>query len=111
MSERSCPKSVPGLTNMPKNYQKGKPTRKIYTSALDWSDTVFIMKSKWSIGFECPHTVLFSPFSILNMCLIYKCHGNISKKITMTFAFKRIKKMFLRSCFVPCFFPIIDFVI
>ena len=29
MSENSCPKSVPGLTNMPKNYQTGKPTRNI----------------------------------------------------------------------------------
>ena len=29
MSEKSCPKSVPGLTNMPKKYQTGKPTRNI----------------------------------------------------------------------------------
>ena len=29
MSEKSCPKSVPGLTNMPKKYETGKPTRNI----------------------------------------------------------------------------------
>ena len=29
MSEKSCPKSVSGLTNMPKKYQTGKPTRNI----------------------------------------------------------------------------------
>ena len=29
MSENCCPKSVPGLTNMPKKYQTGKPTRNI----------------------------------------------------------------------------------
>ena len=33
MSEKSCPKPVPGLTNMPKKYQTGKPTSNIYTSA------------------------------------------------------------------------------
>ena len=27
MSERSCPKSVPGQTDMPKKYQTGKPNR------------------------------------------------------------------------------------
>ena len=32
MSEKSCPKPVPGLTNMPKKYQTGKPTSNIYTS-------------------------------------------------------------------------------
>ena len=29
MSEKTCPKSVPGLTNMPKKRQTGKPTRNI----------------------------------------------------------------------------------
>ena len=29
MSKKSCPKSVPGLTNIPKKYQTGKPTRNI----------------------------------------------------------------------------------
>ena len=33
MSEKSCPKLVPGLTNMPRKYQTGKPTSNIYTSA------------------------------------------------------------------------------
>ena len=41
MSEKSCPRSVPDLTNTPKKYQTGKPTRNIYTSAWYWSDTVF----------------------------------------------------------------------
>ena len=72
---------------------------------------VFNIKSKWSIGFECPHPVFFSPFSILNVCLIYKSYRNISKKTTMTFAFKMLKQMFLRTCFIPCIFPIIAFVI
>ena len=40
MSEKSCPISVPGLTNMPNKYQTGKPTRNIYTSAWDWSDSL-----------------------------------------------------------------------
>ena len=29
MSEKSCPKSALGLTNMPKKYHTGKPTRNI----------------------------------------------------------------------------------
>ena len=111
MSEKSRPKSLSGLTNMPKKCQTGNPTGNIYTSAWDWSDTVFNIKSKWSIGFECPHPVIFSPFRILTICLIYKCYGNISKKTTMTFAFKMLKQMFLRACFIPCIFPIIAFVI
>ena len=37
MPKKSRPKSVSGLTNMPKNT---KSTSNIYTSALDWSDTV-----------------------------------------------------------------------
>ena len=70
---------------------------------------VFNIKSKWSIGFECPHLVIFPPFSILNVCLIYKSYRNISKKTIMTFAFKMLKQMFLRTCFIPCIFPIIAF--
>ena len=53
MSEKSRPKSLSGLTNMPKKHQTGNPTGNIYTSAWDLSDTVFNIKSKWSIGFEC----------------------------------------------------------
>ena len=92
MSKKSCRKSVPGQTNMPKKYQTNKntkkmPTSNIYTSAWDWSDTVFNIKSKWNIGFECPHLAIFSPFRILTICLIYKCYGNIPKKTTMTFHF------------------------
>ena len=30
MSEKSCPKSVPGLTNMPKKYQTGSPPGTFY---------------------------------------------------------------------------------
>ena len=93
---------------MPK---KVSPPITFYTSAWEWSNTVFNIKSKWSIGFECPHPVIFSPFRILTICLIYKCYGNISKKTTMTFAFKMLKQMFLRACFIPCIFPIIAFVI
>ena len=111
MSEKSCPKSVPGLTNMPKNTKMVSPPVTFYTSAWDWSDTVFNIKSKWSIGFECPHPVIFSPFRILTICLIYKCYGNISKKTTMILAFKMFKQMFLHTCFIPCIFPIIAFVI
>ena len=91
MSEKSCPKSLPGLTDITKKYQTGKPTRNIYTSAWDWSDTIFSIKSKWRIGFECPHPVIFSLLRILTICLVYKCYGNISKKTTMTFAFKMLK--------------------
>ena len=36
MSEKSCPKSVPGLTNMPKKYETSKSTRNLNTSAWDW---------------------------------------------------------------------------
>ena len=35
MSKKSSPKSVLGLTNMPKKYHAGKPTRNIYTFAWD----------------------------------------------------------------------------
>ena len=112
MSEKSCPKFLPGLTDIPKKYQTGKPTRNIYTSAWDWSNTVFNIKSKWRIDFECPYAVMFSPFRILTIWLIYKCYGNISMKTTVTFAFKMLEKMFfLRTRFIPCFFPIIAFVI
>ena len=87
-----------------KKYQTDKPTRNISSSGLDWSDTIFIIKSKWSIGFECPHPVIFSPFRILTICLIFKCYGNISKKTTMTFVFKMLKQIFLRTCFISCIF-------
>ena len=110
-SKKSCPKSVPGLTNMPKKYQMGNSTSNIYTSAWDWSDTVFNIKFKWSVGFECLHPVIFSPFRIFTICLICKCYENISRKTTMTFAFKMLKQMFLHTCFIPCIFPIIAFVI
>ena len=50
MPEKFCPKSVPGLTNMPKKYQIGKPTSNIYASAWNWSDTVFNINFKWSIS-------------------------------------------------------------
>ena len=111
MSKKSCTKSVLGLTNMPKKYQAGKPTRNIYTSAWNWSNTEFNINFKWSIGFECPHPVIFSPFRILTICLIFKCYGNIFKKTTMTFAFKKLKQMLLRTCFIPCIFHTIAFVI
>ena len=45
MSEKSCLKFVPGLTNMSR-CQTGKSTGNIHTSAWDWSDTVFNIKSK-----------------------------------------------------------------
>ena len=107
MSKTSCPKSIPGLTNMQKNYETGKPTRNTYTYACDWSDTVFNIKSKWSIDFECPYPVIFSPFRILTICLVYKCYGNISKNTTVTFTVQ----IFLHTCFVTCIFHVIAFVI
>ena len=94
-----------------KKYKIGKPTSNIYTSAWNWSDTIFNTKYEWNMGFECPHPVIFSPFRFLTICLIYKCYGNISKKTTMTFAFKMLKQMFLHTCFIPCIFPVIAFVI
>ena len=79
MSEKPCPKYVPGLTNMPKKKQKCKPTsNSCVSSAWDWSDTISNIKSKWSIGFECPHSGTFSLFRVLTICLISKCYGNIS---------------------------------
>ena len=100
---------------MPKKYAK-KITKQVsppetFYFCWDWSDTVFNIKSKWSIGFTCSHPVIFFPFRILTICLIYNCYGNISKKTTMTFAFKMLKQMFLLVCFIPCIFPIIAFVI
>ena len=62
MSRKCCLKSVSGLTNIPKTYQKRKPSNNSSTSAWDWSDTFFNIKSKWSIGSECP----FSLFRILS---------------------------------------------
>ena len=100
MSKKSCTKSVLGLTNMPKKYQAGKPTRNIYTSAWNWSNTEFNINFKWSIGFECPHPVIFSPFRILTICPNYKCYGNILKKTTMTFAFKMLKHVSFRAFFL-----------
>ena len=40
----------------------------------------------------------------------WKYYGNISKKTTMTYAFKMLKQMFSHTCFIPCIFPIIAFV-
>ena len=76
MSEKYCPKSISVLTNMLKKYHK--PTNNIYTSAWGWSDTVFDIKSKWSIDFECPYPVISSPFRIRTICLNNECYGNIS---------------------------------
>ena len=53
----------------------------------------------------------FFPFRILNICLIYRCYGNVSKKTTITFNYKMLKQMFLPKCFIPCIYPIIAFVI
>ena len=63
MYERSCPKSVPGLTwSNATKYQQSNPNSNIYTLSWDRTDTVFNIKSKWSIDFECPHTVYFLSF-------------------------------------------------
>ena len=99
MSEKSCRKSVPGLTNMPKITKKVSPPE-TFILLHRIGQTLFNIKFKWSIGFECPHPVVFSPFSIRTICLIYNCYGNISKKTTMTFAFKMLKQMFLHTCFI-----------
>ena len=61
----SCPKNLVLIRTWSKQYakkrQKGKSFSNIYTSALDWSDTVFNIKSKCSVGFQCPHPVIGSP--------------------------------------------------
>ena len=110
-----CPKNLvlyPFLVSpICQKIPNGNAHQKHFTSAWDWSDTLFNIKTKCSIGFGCPHPVIFSPFKILTICLICKCYGNISKKTTMTFAFKMLKQMFLHACFIPCIFPIIAFVI
>ena len=62
-------------------------------------------------GFECSDPVIFSLFRILTICLIYKYYGNISKKTTMTFTFKMLKQVFLHTCFIPCIFLIMAFLI
>ena len=112
MSKKSCPKTVPGLNNMPKNTKKVSPPIKfIHYIFMGLDDTVVNIKSKWSIGFDCPHPVIFSPFGILTICLIYKRCENISKKTTMPFAFKMLKQKFLHTCFIVCIFSMIAFVI
>ena len=99
MPKKSCPKSVPGLTNMPKNTKKVSP---LVTFILlpGIGQTLFNIKFKWNIGFECPHPVVFSRFRILTICLIFNYYGNISKKTTMTFAFKILKQIPLHTCFI-----------
>ena len=61
----SCPKNLVLIRTWSKQYakkrQKGKSFSYIYTSALDWSDTVFNIKSKCGVGFQCPHPVIGSP--------------------------------------------------
>ena len=93
---------------MPKN---SKFASNIYTSWWDWSENIFNINFKESISFECPYPVIFCPFGILAICLTYKWHGNISKKTTVTFAFKMLKQMFLHVCFISCIFPVISLVI
>ena len=48
MSEKSCPKSVPGLPICKKNTKQLSPPETFYF-CWDWSDTVFDITSKWSI--------------------------------------------------------------
>ena len=74
MSKTSCPKSVPGLTNMPKNT---KPTMGLVRHCLQYY-------AQMDIGFECSHPVISCPFRILTIFLIYKCYGSISKKKTLS---------------------------
>ena len=68
-------------------------------------------KSKWSIGFECLHPVIFSLFRIHAICLIYECYWNISKKTNMTLNFKMFEQTFLHKWLILFIFPIIAFVI
>ena len=111
MFENSCPKSVPGLTNIPKNTKQVSPPA-TFTLLHGIGQSLFsILSPNGVIGLECPHPVIFSPFRILIICLIKKCYGNISKKTTMTFTFKMLKQMFLHTCFILCIFTIIAFVI
>ena len=60
MSKKSCPKSVPGLTNMPKNT---KPITGLVRHCLQYY-------VQMDIGFEFSHPVIFSPFRILTICLM-----------------------------------------
>ena len=101
MSKNFCPKSVPGLTNA-KKYQTGKPTSNIYTSAWDWSDTIFSIKSKWSIGFECSHPIIFFPFRILTGIFpsIFLQPVNSSKNSVL----KLVMKLNSFACFFYIFF-------
>ena len=102
MFENSCPKSVPGLTNIPKNTKQVSPPA-TFTLLHGIGQSLFsILSPNGVIGLECPHPVIFSPFRILIICLIKKCCGNISKKTTMTFTFKMLKQMFLHTCFCNC---------
>ena len=94
-----------------KIYQTGKPTSNIFTSALKWPDTAFHVKFKWSISFVCPYPVIFSPFRILTICLVYKCYRNISKNTTVTFTVQMLKQILLHTCFITCIFHVIAFVI
>ena len=55
-------------------------------------------------------TLLFIFLTQNFLVFIYKCHGKISKKTTMT-TFKMFKQMSWYTCFLPCIFPITAFVI
>ena len=60
MSKKSCPKSVPGITNIPKST---KPITGLVRHCLQ----NYVQMDE---GFEFSHPVIFPPFSILTICLI-----------------------------------------
>ena len=104
MSPKSCFKSVPGSTNIPTNTKQVNPPVTFILLHGIGKRLSSIIKSKWSIGFECPHPVVFSCFRILTICHLYKCNGNISKKTTMTLAFKMLQQMFLHTSLLQLFY-------
>ena len=59
----------------------------------------------------CPYPVIFSPFRILTICLVYTCYRNISKNTTVTFTVQMLKQILLHTCFITCIFHVIAFVI
>ena len=105
MSKKSCPKSVPGLTNMPKNTRKVKTQHGIGQTL----SSILSPNGAWALRVLIQQRSLFLGF--LPSVLSISAMETFSRKPPTTSTFKTFKQMFFHTCFTPCIFPIIVFVI
>ena len=112
MSGKSCPKCVPGQTNMPKSTKEVSPP----VTFILLNQIVQTMSSILSPNGAQVLTVFIQQFSLLLGYLLYVLSRSVMatfqrKPLCMIFNFKMHKQIFLDTYLIPCIFTIIAFVI